>query len=147
MLARVGFSLLAGSLFGAGLAISGMADPQRVQSFLDFLGHWDPTLVFVMGGALIPMIGGWMLLSQVRQPLAGGSYVLPNNRAIDTKLIAGSVLFGVGWGASGLCPGPAVAGLAVNPIPAFVFLSAMVAGMAFSRIRLGVDPKGTIQST
>jgi len=146
MIARVGLALFAGSLFGAGLAISGMADPLRVRSFLDFLGNWDPTLVFVMGGAVIPMMVGWLLQSRLRRPIAGGNYILPGTRKIDFRLVAGSILFGIGWGASGLCPGPAVAGLVVNPGPAVIFLVAMVLGMALSRIKWRSHPSPDLSS-
>lgn len=127
-------ALLAGVLFGAGLAISGMADPARVQAFLDLFGHWDPTLAFVMGGALIPMAIAWRIQKRLAKPLVGDTFDLPGTRMLDRKLIIGAVLFGVGWGLAGLCPGPALADLAIAPLPAAIFVSAMLAGMAIHRV-------------
>lgn len=126
---RTLLALVAGTLFGAGLAFSGMADPQRVRGFLDLLGTWDPTLAFVMGGAMIPMALAWLLQRRLERPMAGGEFDLPGTSAIDPRLAAGSVLFGIGWGIAGLCPGPAVAGLVLVPSGAFVFVMAMLAGM------------------
>jgi uncharacterized protein len=127
-------SLLAGLLFGAGLAVSGMIDPARVRDFLDLFGDWDPTLAFVMGGATVPMAIAWRVKSRMQAPLAADSFHLPETRQIDHKLATGAVLFGVGWGISGLCPGPALADLAIAPIPALIFVAAMVAGMGLHRV-------------
>jgi uncharacterized protein len=126
-------SLLAGVLFGAGLAVSGMIDPARVQGFLDLFGNWDPTLAFVMGGAMMPMAIAWRIKARMQSPLAANSFDLPETRQIDRKLAIGAVLFGAGWGISGLCPGPALADLAIAPMPATIFVAAMVAGMALHR--------------
>lgn len=133
-------SLLAGLLFGAGLAVSGMIDPARVRGFLDLLGNWDPTLAFVMGGAMIPMAIAWGIKSRMRTPLVADSFDLPDTQQIDRKLAAGAVLFGMGWGISGLCPGPALANLAIAPAPALIFVAAMIAGMALHRATI---PKAT----
>ncbi len=127
-------ALIAGSLFGAGLAISGMADPHRVQSFLDLLGTWDPTLAFVMGGAMIPMAIAWMILRRMEKPLAEAQFDLPDTTKLDGKLATGAVLFGLGWGISGLCPGPALADLAIVPAKAVIVVLAMLAGMAIHRV-------------
>ncbi|MCC7274557.1 MAG: YeeE/YedE family protein [Alphaproteobacteria bacterium] len=129
-------ALLAGVLFGAGLAISGMADPARVRGFLDLAGTWDPTLAFVMGGALIPMALAWGIRSKLEHPLAAPAFDLPETRRIDARLIAGAAVFGIGWGVAGLCPGPAFAGLAVNAAAAGTFVVAMLAGMALHRLTL-----------
>lgn len=133
-------ALLAGALFGAGLAVSGMADPQRVRGFLDLFGAWDPTLAFVMGGALIPMAVAWRLQKRMSSPLAAGGFTLPTRRDLDPRLIAGAALFGIGWGVAGLCPGPAIADLALAPVPAGIFVVAMLAGMLLHRI-LPAAPK------
>jgi uncharacterized protein len=130
---RIIVALIAGSLFGGGLAVSGMADPQRVQSFLDLLGNWDPTLAFVMGGAMIPMAIAWAIQRRMAKPLADAHFDLPGTIKLDGKLALGAVLFGMGWGISGLCPGPALADLAIAPAKAILFVLAMVAGMAVHR--------------
>jgi uncharacterized membrane protein YedE/YeeE len=127
-------ALFVGLLFGAGLAVSGMIDPQRVRGFLDLFGNWDPTLAFVMGGAMLPMAFAWWLKSHLLSPIAANNFDLPETIQIDRKLAAGAVLFGVGWGVSGLCPGPAIANLGIAPTQAAIFVVAMVAGMAIYRL-------------
>jgi uncharacterized membrane protein YedE/YeeE len=134
MIRRILIALLAGVLFGAGLAVSGMADPARVRGFLDVFGHWDPTLAFVMGGAVIMMAVAWLLKARTQKPLAAEAYVLPLTAAIDARLIAGAAAFGVGWGVSGLCPGPAIADLALAPGSAVLFVAPMLLGMLLHRI-------------
>ena len=126
-------SLVAGTLFGAGLAVSGMADPTRVRGFLDIFGVWDPTLVFVMGGALIVMALAWTVRRRRAGPVVADQFHLPDTNPIDRRLIAGSLLFGVGWGIAGLCPGPALADLALRPLEAGWFVAAMAAGFALFR--------------
>ncbi|WP_026091712.1 DUF6691 family protein [Blastomonas sp. AAP53] len=127
---KTAIALFAGLLFGAGLAISGMADPQRVQAFLDLFGAWDPTLAFVMGGAMIPMAIAWAVQRRMAAPVAVSRFDLPGTKTIDRKLAIGAVIFGAGWGIGGLCPGPAIADLAIAPAPAAMFIAAMLAGMA-----------------
>ena len=122
--------LASGALFGAGLTVSGMTDPARVRGFLDVFGRWDPTLVFVMGGAVIVMAIAWRIQSRMKSPLFGERFSLPDRRDFDGRLIAGSALFGIGWGVAGLCPGPVVASLALSPLSVLPFLIAMLAGMA-----------------
>ncbi len=131
---RFAIALVAGSIFGAGLAFSGMSDPARVQGFLDLFGNWDPTLAFVMGGAIIPMAIAWLIQRRVEKPFADTQFSLPGTVNIDGKLAIGAVLFGAGWGISGLCPGPGLADLAINPLPALAFVIAMQAGMAVHRV-------------
>lgn len=123
-------AMLAGLLFGAGLAISGMGNPARVQAFLDIFGNWDPTLAFVMGGALGPMAIAWVWQSRLTRPFAAASFELPATTEMDRRLVVGAILFGAGWGVGGLCPGPAIAVLSITPIQAGVFVTAMLAGMA-----------------
>jgi uncharacterized membrane protein YedE/YeeE len=134
-------SLLAGLLFGAGLAVSGMADPMRVRGFLDLFGTWDPTLAFVMGGALLPMAVAWRFQKKMGTPLAADGFTLPTRRDLDPRLIAGAALFGIGWGIAGLCPGPAIADLALAPVPASIFIVAMVVGMLLNRLLPGQSAK------
>lgn len=125
---RTLFGFLAGLLFGAGLWVSGMTDTARVQGFLD-LRAWDPTLVFVMGGAMLPMAAAWALTRRRKTALLGDPFPPKPAPVLDARLIGGSVLFGVGWGLVGLCPGPAFAVLGFGGTPALVFLIAMAAGM------------------
>lgn len=125
---RAVLALLSGALFGGGLHVSGMTDTARVRGFLDFAGAWDPTLVFVMGGAILPMVVAWRF-ARKGKPLAGEAFPPPPSDRITRPLIVGSVLFGIGWGLVGLCPGPALASLSYGGWPGFVFLAAMLAGM------------------
>ncbi len=132
-------ALIAGGLFGAGLFLSGMTDTTKVQGWLDIFGDWDPTLAFVMGGAILPMIVAWRMTAQ-RTPLVGGSFPTPVEPTIDRKLVLGSVAFGAGWGLSGLCPGPAIASLSYGGAGGFVFLAAMLVGMgAAPRVGRSLD--------
>ena len=127
-------ALLSGTVFGIGLALSGMMNPLRVRGFLDIFGIWDPTLAFVMGGAVIVMAAAWMIQRRMHRPVACEDFSLPGTRLIDGRLIAGSALFGIGWALAGLCPGPAIASIAVNFAEVFVFVIAMFAGMALFRM-------------
>lgn len=122
--------LLAGLVFGLGLAIAEMVNPAKVLAFLDVSGHWDPSLAFVMGAALIVTAAGYRLVWKLRQPAFGSAFILPQAREIDRRLALGAVLFGIGWGLVGLCPGPAIAALSFGGAPAWVFLGAMSAGVA-----------------
>ncbi len=134
MMRQILIALAAGILFGAGLALSGMADPAKVRGFLDIFGVWNPTLAFVMGGALVPMAFAWRIQAKLRAPLVAASFTLPDTHKIDTRLVAGAAIFGIGWGVAGLCPGPAIADLALAPRGAVVFVLAMLAGMALFKI-------------
>lgn len=125
---RILFSVLAGGLFGAGLHLSGMTDTRKVQGWLDVFGNWDPTLAFVMGGAILPMAIAWAL-TRHRVPLTGGRFPDPTPPVVGRKLVIGSVLFGMGWGLSGLCPGPSIASLSYGGVGGLVFLAAMLIGM------------------
>lgn len=132
------FALLSGALFGTGLLVSGMTDTTRVQGWLDIFGNWDPTLAFVMGGAMIPMAIAWRV-TRGRNPALGGLFPSKPVQRLDRNLILGSVLFGVGWGLAGLCPGPAVASLSFGGWSGLTFVAAMGLGMAvapFVRSRL-----------
>lgn len=122
-------ALLSGTLFGIGLAVAGMMDPSRVRGFLDIFGAWDPTLAFVMMGALLVMALAWVVQRRMQKPLACEEFHLPGTKLIDARLVGGAAIFGIGWGLGGLCPGPAIASLGVNPAPAAVFVASMAAGM------------------
>lgn len=128
---RILLSLLAGSLFGGGLFVSGMTDTTKVQGWLDVFGAWDPTLAFVMGGAIIPMFFAWRL-TEGRAPLVGGEFPKLPAPELDHRLITGSVMFGMGWGLAGLCPGPAVASITYNGWGGLIFMAAMLAGMGLA---------------
>ncbi|WP_431025688.1 DUF6691 family protein [Halomonas sp. H5] len=124
---------IAGLLFGLGLAISGMTDPARVLGFLDIAGAWDPTLMFVLGGAVLTTFIGYRLVWRRGAPLVGNAFRLPTRQDIDARLIAGSALFGIGWGLSGYCPGPAFASLGGLTMPLAAMLLAMLAGWFLAR--------------
>jgi len=121
--------LFAGLLFGAGLLISGMANPAKVLNFLDVLGHWDPSLAFVMGGAVACTLVGYPLVQRRSSPLLTSGFQMPTRNDIDRPLVIGAVLFGVGWGLSGYCPGPLWTSLAGLARGTLIFAAFMVAGM------------------
>ncbi len=123
---------LSGGLFGTGLFFSGMTNPAKVQGFLDLSPSWDPTLVFVMVGALIPMAVAWRLTSN-RTPLVGGQFPAPATTEFDRKLVMGSVFFGLGWGLVGLCPGPSIASLSYQGFGGVLFFITMILGMQLSQ--------------
>ncbi len=127
-------SLLSGTLFGAGLALGGMTNPARVRGFLDIFGAWDPTLAFVMGGAVVVMAIVWRLVPKMAAPLFDEQFHLPTRSDLDPRLMGGAALFGVGWGIAGLCPGPGIAALVIEPSAAAVFVITMMAGMAAVRL-------------
>lgn len=119
-----------GLVFGLGLILSGMTDPAKVLGFLDLGGRWDPSLLFVMGGAIAVAAIGFAFARKRGRALLGGPMRLPAAGAIDRRLVLGSAAFGIGWGLAGFCPGPAIAALASGSPEPLVFVAAMVAGMA-----------------
>jgi uncharacterized protein len=121
-------ALGSGLLFGLGLGYSQMIDPSRVKGFLDLAGAWDPTLAFVMGGAVAVTLIAFRWVLKQPAPLLGGKFYLPSRNDIDRPLVLGAVLFGIGWGLGGYCPGPAIAALGLGATNPVVFLAAMVAG-------------------
>jgi len=127
------YALIAGSLFGAGLFTSGMTDTTKVQGWLDLFGNWDPTLAFVLGGAILPMSIAWKVAGKRKKTVFGNSYPGASPREVDSNIILGSLLFGAGWGLSGLCPGPAMAAISYNGTGGLVFITAMLAGMLMAR--------------
>jgi len=122
-------SFLAGLVFGLGLIVSGMANPAKVLGFLDLGGRWDPSLAFVMGGAIAVGTVAFAVARRRTRSLLGTAMRLPAARAIDRRLVLGSVLFGIGWGVAGFCPGPGLVAAGMGEVKALVFVAAMLAGM------------------
>jgi uncharacterized membrane protein YedE/YeeE len=120
-----------GLFFGAGLTISGMVNPAIVLGFLDLVGAWNPALLLVMVGALAVALPGYWLL-QGRKPLFAEKQLVPTRRDVDRSLIVGSIIFGIGWGLAGICPGPALAMFGIQPVMALIFVGAMSVGMMLS---------------
>ncbi|TVQ05224.1 MAG: YeeE/YedE family protein [Leptolyngbya sp. DLM2.Bin27] len=121
-------ALTAGLLFGLGLSFSQMIDPQRVIGFLDFFGTWDPTLTFVLGGAVLVTLISFRLILRRPTPLLSRKFFLPTRNDIDRPLVLGAALFGIGWGLGGYCPGPAIAALGLGSANPLLFIAAMVVG-------------------
>jgi uncharacterized membrane protein YedE/YeeE len=134
-------SLVTGTIFGAGLALSDMINPARVLGFLDLAGEWDPSLAFVMGGAIIPMVIAYAVSRRMRTPLFDKSFFIPENRVMDSRLLIGAALFGIGWGLVGFCPGPAISGLVMGAWQPWLFVAAMLGGMWLHRV--ATSPKST----
>ena len=122
-------ALISGLVFGVGLALAGMLNPAKVTGFLDIFGLWDPSLAFVMAGGIAVNMGGHLLFVKGRKPLFSSSFKLPQTAQIDRPLLLGSALFGVGWGMAGLCPGPVVSSLLLNPVDMIIFVLIMCAGL------------------
>ena len=123
------FAALSGLVFGLGLIASGMTNPAKVKGFLDLFGAWDPSLALVMGGAIAVASVGFALARRRARSWTGAAMQTPRSTAIDTRLLAGGVLFGIGWGIAGLCPGPAIVSAGAGSAAALVFVGAMLAGM------------------
>lgn len=136
-------ALAAGLLFGIGLTVSQMVNPAKVLNFLDLAGNWDPSLAFVLAGAIATAALGFQRVRRRTAPLFAGSFQWPSARDIDRRLMLGAALFGIGWGLVGLCPGPAVAALSLDPGRVVLFVLAMFAGMAVFRAQTG---RKTLQS-
>lgn len=122
-------SALVGLVFGLGLVVSGMADPAKVLGFLDLAGRWDPSLAFVMVGAIAVATPAFAIARRRERSLTGAPMQLPTARQIDRRLVLGSLAFGIGWGLAGFCPGPALVALGAGLAPAAIFVAAMLAGM------------------
>ena len=140
--------LTAGLIFGLGLCLSGLADPALVLGFLDVAGAWNPTLLFVMGAGLTVTLIGYRLVFGRGRPLFSPRFNLPTSTAIDTPLVSGAVIFGIGWGLAGYCPGPAVVSLVSGRPEVFVFVTAMITGMIavrWMRAHPAALPKGLRQ--
>jgi uncharacterized membrane protein YedE/YeeE len=131
---RIIASLVSGLIFGLGLIVSGMVNPAKVLGFLDIAGDWDPSLAFVMGGAVVVTFLGFKLLGTKPRPVFAERFHWPTASEIDSKLIVGSALFGAGWGLGGFCPGPAIASIGLMRPGTFIFIVAMVVGMIAARV-------------
>ena len=126
-------TLISGLLFGFGLLLSGMADPAKVQNFLDPFGTWDPSLAFVMGGAIAVTMPGFWLVIRRNKPFFNDVFHLPSRTDLDARLITGAAIFGVGWGLGGFCPGPAITALPLAAEGTLIFVATMLTGMAASK--------------
>lgn len=126
-------ALISGSIFGLGLTISSMTNPDKVLGFLDLFNNWDPSLAFVMGGAIIITAPMLFVLTKNKNLILSKEIHLPTNKEINKKLIIGSLIFGVGWGLVGLCPGPAISSLALMEVPSIIFVIFMFIGFYCSK--------------
>lgn len=133
MISRAFTALLAGALYGLGFGVSGLINPAKVQAFLDVAGDWDPSLAFVMAGAVAVTMVGYRLALRGGRPLLDSAFVLSKRRDLDVRLLGGSALFGVGWGLVGACPGPAVSAATFGAVKPLAFVAAMAAGMILAR--------------
>lgn len=139
---RQAVSLISGLLFGAGLTLSDMVNPARVLGFLDVAsGSWDPTLAFVLGGAVLPMVGAWLVAARIGKPAYADTFPKKPGARFTPRLIGGAMLFGLGWGLVGFCPGPAVAAISLGGAAVWTFVGSMLVGMwlfgATKRFRTG----------
>lgn len=125
-------TFIAGLVFGTGLVISGMTSPDKVLGFLDVFGSWDPSLAFVMGGAVATAAPLFALAKRRARPVAAPAFDDPAKKPVDGRLLGGAALFGIGWGIAGICPGPGIVNLAISPVAALGFGGAMVVGIALS---------------
>lgn len=133
-MSRIITALLIGLVFGTGIALSGMINPAKVLNFFDVAGTWDPSLAFVMGGALIVTAIGYRLVLKNPAPLCDTSFHLPARKKIDLPLLAGAGLFGIGWGIAGFCPGGSIPALGLGEPAALIFVASMVCGIAITRL-------------
>lgn len=132
---RVGlFAFLSGLVFAIGLALAGMTQPSKVVGFLDFLGDWDPSLAFVMGGAILVYLPAYRIITKRNTPVFAAQFLLPTRKDIDKRLLVGAGLFGVGWGLGGFCPGPALASVGSFGTAALVFTASMFGGFLLHRV-------------
>ena len=134
-------TLFAGLLFGTGLILSGMANPAKVQNFLDLFGTWDPSLAFVMGGAIVMTMPGFWLVQKRIKPLFDDVFHLPTRTDFDARLVVGAAIFGIGWGLGGFCPGPALTSLPLAASGTLFFAPAMLAGMVIAKYTAAPQPK------
>lgn len=139
---------LSGLLFGLGVSIGGMSNPAKVQNFFDVAGAWDPSLILVMGGALLVTVPGYWLVFKRPHPIFAAKFSVPTNRVIDTKLIAGSAVFGIGWGIAGFCPGASIPVLSTLNPDVMIFTGALVVGIlgAKAAMKITANRKAAAQA-
>ncbi|MFO0990454.1 MAG: YeeE/YedE family protein [Hyphomicrobiales bacterium] len=135
-----------GLIFGLGLVVSGMVDPTKVQNFLDLFGSWDPSLAFVLVGAVVVTFAGYRLAWRNATPMLDDQFHLPRSRAIDRRLLLGAAIFGTGWGLSGYCPGPALTALGLLAPGTIVFVPAMLVGMWLARMTANATERVPVSS-
>lgn len=141
MIVRLLAALAIGMVFGLGIAISGMANPAKVLNFFDVAGTWDPSLIFVMGGALITTAIGYRLVFGIRdKPIVAHTFHVPENRVIDKRLVGGSALFGIGWGIAGFCPGGAIPALGLGNSESVIFVVSLIVGIAIAKTIINRPP-------
>ena len=134
------WAFLVGGLFGMGLVVSDMVNTRKVQGWLDVFGDWDPTLAFVLTGAILPMAIAWRIAARRQRSVLGSPIPQPSAPVLDRNLLGGSLLFGLGWGLAGLCPGPSIAALSFGGIGGLTFVGSMVIGMLITpALRSGLD--------
>jgi hypothetical protein len=143
---RIAVNALAGLIFGLGLLVSGMANPAKVQNFLDLAGTFDPSLIFVMGGAVVVTFLGYRLAFTRPRPVLADQFSLPIAKKIEARVVLGSALFGIGWGLSGFCPGPAITSLPLLAKGTLVFVPAMLIGIGLARLFLRARSAGEAAS-
>jgi uncharacterized membrane protein YedE/YeeE len=139
-------TLLIGMIFGTGIAISGMINPAKVLNFFDVAGAWDPSLAFVMGGAVVVAFLGYRIVLRRAQPVYELAFKIPSNMAIDARLLFGAGVFGIGWGIAGFCPGGALPALGTANVNVIVFVATLVAGMFVTRIVTAMMPQASGRS-
>jgi uncharacterized protein len=130
---QIAATFVSALLFGLGLCVSGLANPAKVQNFLDITGSWDPSLVLTMGAAVLVTGVGYRIAFARGMPLFGKAFLVPPPGTINARLIGGATIFGIGWGLAGFCPGPAIVAVALGASSAFLFVAAMLVGMALAR--------------
>ena len=136
------FASISGLIFGFGLALAGMLNPSKVQGFLNIFGVWDPSLAFVMGGGIIVNAIGYYFVLKRDKPLFAEKFAIPTNKNIDKNVLIGSAVFGIGWGLAGLCPGPVISNVLLQPQDALIFLIIMIFGLFLGR-RVKIDNTDT----
>ncbi len=144
---RLVSTYLIGLLFGLGIVISGMVNPAKVLNFFDLAGSWDPSLIFVMGGALITTFIGYRFVLKREAPLLADRFLVPTSTQIDARLIGGSALFGVGWGIAGFCPGGALPALGTGRLEVVIFVVALIAGILATRWIMRTAERGPSSAT
>jgi uncharacterized membrane protein YedE/YeeE len=140
---RLVSTYLIGLIFGVGIALSGMANPAKVLNFFDVAGTWDPSLIFVMGGAVMVAFIGYRVVLRRHAPIIDAKFHLPDNPRIDARLLGGSALFGVGWGIAGFCPGGALPALGTGRIEVFAFVAALIVGIFSAKGVMALTPRSS----